>query len=342
MKNSFAKNIINRLDLYNISYNNIYMIYDDESELSNKLSNDVIARFNNVKILKIEKNRRLKNINKKEIDFINWINGICFIFLSNKWFNFKSYNWWKKLRDFLISKNIFTFEIWRLKYFNTKILQNNLLLSLNESISIDTEEKWLIFENAFNKAVNISINDKLFYKWPYEKLKYNFWLYKWKKNTIKWSLYPVWEVLSELKNLDNINWKVKIYAFPNINNEMIYLEKSSYVYIKKWKLYKHDLWKEFDSVLNKIKLLEPDNCGIIIREMWFSINKNIKKEFKFPEISSAEKMYGFHISLWWKYWVYNSLNKVINQNIHVDILVDLDTILFDNNIIYRKWKYYFD
>jgi hypothetical protein len=173
-------------------------------------------------------------------------------------------------------------------------------------------------------------------------MKYNFWLYKWAKNTLKGSLYPVGEVLSEPKNLNNVNWKLKIYGFPNIHNEMVYLNENKNVYIENWYLVNHELWPEFDLVLNKIKELEPDNEWIIIREMWFSINVNIKREFMFPEISSAEKTYGFHISLWWKYGVYNSLNKQKNQNIHVDIMVELDNIKFDNELVFSDKKYFFD
>jgi len=338
----FIKKIKNRLSKMQINDdNNVFLIYDEESELSKKLWYEVINSFLNTKQFKISKDRFWKIPNQEEIEFIKNINWICFIFFSDKWINFKDYLW-TKLRDYLIWKDIITIEVWRLKYFDTEKLQKKILIALEESISLETEQKWILLEKIFTNTQKISINDTLFYEWPFEDLKYNFWLYNWEKNTLKWSLYPVWEVLSELKDLTKVNWKILIYWYPNIKNEMIYLQTPKYVYIKNWFLEKHELWKEFDEVLKKIKDLEPNNNWIIVREMWFSINKNIKKEFNFPEISSAEKCYWYHISLWWRYWVYNKLNKIKDQKIHVDIMVELENIKFDNEVIFLDWRYFFD
>ena len=288
--NSFIEKLYLRIDEYNISKDNIYLIYDEESLLSKYLWEQIIEKFNNVKILKLTKDRLWNLPNKEEIKFVNNISWICFLFFSDKWLDFKNYFLGKKLRDYLLfSKWIYTIEVWRLKYFNTEELQKNILFCLSESISKDIEFKWFLLENKINLARNIIINDSLFYEWQFEDVKYNFWLYKWKSNSLNWSLYPVWEVLLEPKDLKNVNWKLKIYAFPDINNSIIYLEKTSYVYIKDWFLVSHELWEKFDEVLLKFNEFEKENNWIIVREMGFSINKNIKREFMFPEISSAEK-----------------------------------------------------
>ncbi len=340
---NFIEKLSERFNKYEINTDQINLIYDEESYLSKFLWEEVLKLFPQTRFLKIQKDRIWKELNDNDKIFINSISGICFLFFSDKGLDFKSYLNWRKLRDYLLfSKGIYTTEVWRLKYFDTEILQENMLFCLSESVSEDMEKRGLLFEEKIISVKNISINDSLFYTWDFEDIKYNFWLYMWEKNSLKWSLYPVWEVLLEPKDLSKANWKIQIYAFPDIENKMIYLEEKSYVYIENWYLVNHELWEEFDKVLDKIRFLEPDNDWIIVREMGFSINKNIKREFLFLEISRAEKTYGYHISLWWRYWVYNALNKVKNQELHVDIMVELDNIKFDNELIYSNWKYFFD
>lgn len=191
----FIKKVKNRFKEMNISEEKIFLIYDEESDLSKIIWKDLIDNFEKIEFLKIDTSRIWDLPNKSELDFFNKISWACFLIFSDKWLDFKNYLWWKKLRDYLISNDIATFEIWRLKYFNTEKLQKDLLYSLEELISKEVEEKWLLFEEKFSKTKKVSINNELFYEWDFEDLKYNFWLYKWQKNTLKWSLYPVWEVL---------------------------------------------------------------------------------------------------------------------------------------------------
>jgi aminopeptidase len=158
--------------------------------------------------------------------------------------------------------------------------------------------------------------------------------------------FPIGEVFSEPKNLKMVNGEVKIYAFANVEHQVVYVEKPFSIHIKEGVIEKVDeaedalITKQFAEIMDLIKSENPEG-KIGVREFGLGMNRGLSKHKRLTDISAFERVCGMHISMGMKHDVYR--DKVgkdrAQQRFHVDIFPDVEKILVDGKVIFENGAY---
>ena len=153
--------------------------------------------------------------------------------------------------------------------------------------------------------------------------------------------FPIGEVLTEAKCLEDLNGEFLLYAFPNTSHKTQIVKPFKCI-VKKGKLVSHQGPKEFDEVYKMIQTENPEK-EVFIRELGFGLNKGIKKFDKLGDISSYERLVGFHFSLGMKHGIYAKklypkYGRKFYQRYHIDVFIDLKEIYIEDEKIYEQEK----
>lgn len=168
-----------------------------------------------------------------------------------------------------------------------------------------------------------------------ENAKPNLGDYRELKNT--GGTFPIGEVFTEAKDLSMSNGSLIIYAFADVNFNIAMHEP-----------FRIDIvegivsgWGEntpqaFIDVIEKIKNIERP----IMREIGFGLNKAITRENYLNDITAFERILGMHISLGEKHTVYKKEGITSKKSrFHVDIFLDVHSVLADGTEIFKNGKY---
>lgn len=158
--------------------------------------------------------------------------------------------------------------------------------------------------------------------------------------------FPIGEVFSEPKNLSMVNGEIKIYAFANIEHQVVYVEKPFSLFIKEGMIDRvgeiedEKVARQFREILDLIKSENPEG-KIGLREFGLGMNRGLSKQKRLTDVSAFERVCGMHVSMGMKHDVYRE--KVgkdrAQQRFHVDIFPDVEKILVDGKIIFENWAY---
>jgi aminopeptidase len=224
------------------------------------------------------------------------------------------------------------------------------------------EEMSTKIENALksvNEVVVVSTDgSKLVYTGPFEKAKKNIG----DLDANLGSFYPIGEVFTEPVDLFNATGEFLVYAFPNTQFATQIVDPFK-VKLLEGKVVSHDGPVEFSEIINLVKteneravakriegakyelVAEGSEDTIVTEEVWvremgFGLNRAIGKDAVLSFVSAHERQCGFHISLGLKHGVYRKkMSKRVNQRFHIDMFVDVKTILFDEKVVFEKGKY---
>jgi hypothetical protein len=202
-----------------------------------------------------------------------------------------------------------------------------------EKLSEYLKDKW---EDANTFEMRTKCWNILKLDWWVEKIRRNTWNYEGK---YRWWTFPVWENFTEAKIFENLNWKFSVFAFPDDNFQVVFCEPFQ-VEIKKSMLTCTDSKAPEDFIKLLEKISNWEDWEVMVRELWFGMNKWISKNKTLSDINAYERVNWFHISLWKKHQIYRKkISNKVTQRFHIDIFPDVESISFDWKKIFENGEY---
>lgn len=312
----------------------IVLVYDTNSQLAELISTwyiENLKEYSNVEIILFqeEKGSELK-------EKLLWLEAYSTVILVQST-NFRLENF--RIRLLLQQKNVGCIEHNHLSYIKPSQTKTYL-----EAISYQSDyfqEVSDYLKHTFDRGNTLKIissNGSLFeISWGFEDMK---------QNTGKFSLdnryatYPIGENFTEARDFLKVNGELYIQAFPWEDLQVIFPEKPFPISISNSLIsyQEENIPKEFLSTLEKIKEAEGE---IMMRELWFWLNRAISFEFPLSDVNAFERISWFHLSLWKKHGVYRKkMSKDIVQRYHIDIFPDVEKIFVDDKLIFEKGKHF--
>lgn len=149
--------------------------------------------------------------------------------------------------------------------------------------------------------------------------------------------FPIGEVFTEAKYLEDLNGKFWVYAFANSKFEIITPEPFE-VNLQQGMVtgWSTNASPEFAEVINKIKEIERP----IVREIGFGLNRGIQKENPLGDITAFERVIGVHFSLGEKHSTYKKPGISAHKaRFHVDLFLATKEVIVNGNTIFKDGEY---
>lgn len=175
-------------------------------------------------------------------------------------------------------------------------------------------------------------------EWWFEEMKQNTWNFPLNN---RYGTLPMWENFSEVKDFWKVNGELYIKAYPGEDLQVIICDIPFKIEVKESKIIceREKVPEDFMKIIDKITHSEWE---VMIRELWFWLNRAINFEKTLSDVNAFERMSGFHISLWKKHNIYRKkLHKDIVQRYHIDIFPDVSQIYIDDALIFDCEKHFF-
>ena len=148
--------------------------------------------------------------------------------------------------------------------------------------------------------------------------------------------FPIGEVFTESKKLEDVNGRVRIFAFGDTGFVVNKPAKPITLVIEKGRVTDAlDSTPEFNEVLANIVADEND---VWVRELGFGLNRAFSRDRIVSDIGSYERMCGVHLSLGAKHSVYNKPDFLFTRRTarhHVDVFAVTESVTLDGAVIYR-------
>ncbi len=343
------KNILNLSIKYNKETENVLVIYDTQNGLTNILTEsykkslteicggDFEIFEKKVEFLDFDKSNKeeiLREIEKlKERDLVVMIQTTNF-----------------RLDDFRIRLHLFTKKLKVIEHMHLDRNDENVWDVYVNSLEYDKDYYYNHAHNIKNKLAN---SEKLIIKSGENFLEINGELEEAKLNIGDYSqmeniggTFPIGEVFTESKLLENMSGKVLIYALADTDFNMQMYEPFD-ITIEKGVVvgYDDNAPLEFVNIFNQVKDYERS----LIREIGFGLNKAITKERFLGDITAFERIYGMHLSMGEKHSVYKKEGLISKKTkYHVDLFPVVDKVTTINKntkleeVIFENEKYVLD
>lgn len=313
----------------------IVLVYDNDSNLSEILSDAYIKNLENYKNSDIEiiDFNKIENVILKD-KLISLVEDSTVVLVQST--NFR-------LDDFRIRLTLKNNWVWAIEHNHLSYIKDDQIETYVDSLKY----QWAEYEKISDKIKKLCDNwntmkiisknwDELILSWGFEDVKKNIWNFDWR---IRAWTFPIWECFTEIKDFSFMNWKISVRAFPDMNYQ-VYFPKVFTIEIKEsiitW--YSKNSPKAFIELLDKIK--NSEDGEVYIRELWFWLNTWITWDKPLSDINAFERISWFHMSLWKKHQIYRKkFHRKIIQRYHIDIFPDVDYIEIDNNLVFKDWKY---
>lgn len=313
----------------------IVFVYDLNSKLSTYLSNAYIESLNKYEKLDIE----IINFDEIEKDILK--NKLMSLDEDSTVVLCQSTNF--RLDDFRLRLNLKNQWVWAIEHNHLSYIKDNQIetyadsLEYKEEYKILSEKLKIKSDNAKSMKVISKNWDILNLESGLEDMKQNVWNFEWRIRA--WS-FPIWENFTEIEDFSKLNWKVSIKAFPNEDFQVILSDEPFTLELKEsiiiW--YSKNTPTEFVELFEKIKSWEDGE--VYLRELWFWLNTWINWDNILSDVNAFERISWFHISLWKKHWIYRKkFHRKIIQRYHIDIFPDVESIYFDDDLVFSKWEY---
>ncbi len=150
--------------------------------------------------------------------------------------------------------------------------------------------------------------------------------------------FPIGEVFTESKDLEAVNGRVRISIFGDTTFSVNKPEKPITLVVNKGRITGTiDSTPEFDRVLSSIREHEGE---VWLRELGLGLNRSFSEDRTVSDIGTFERMCGVHLSLGAKHGSYNKPNiKKSAAKFHVDVFAATQSVLLDDEIIYRNGRW---
>lgn len=333
-----TKDILEKnLQIYNpkINWKKVVLVYDNDSILSRLVSFWYIENLKNYPNSEIiEYNTISKDELKNKILSLESYSTVIMVESTN--FRLEEF----RFRLSLQHRNIAWIEHNHLKY-----ITENQIKTYLEAISYQTPYFQKVSDFLKNKNDNWKVMkiissywSVLTLEWWFEDMKQNTWNFPLE---CRYRTYPIWENFSEAKNFSLVNWELYIRAYPWENLEMIFPETPFKIEVRE-SLITCDRKKTPDWFLKIIdKISSEENWEVMMRELWFWLNRAITREKTLTDVNHFERISGFHLSLWKKHNIYRKkIDKNFVQRYHIDVFPEVSQIYIDDEIIFDKDRHF--
>lgn len=333
-----TKDILEKnLQIYNpqVNWKKVVLIYDNESKLSRLISSwyiENLKNYSNSEFIEYQtiSNEKLKN----KILSLESYSTVIMVESTNF-----------RLEEFRFRMSLQHRTIAWIEHNHLKYISENQIKTYLEAISYQTPyfqkvSDFLKEKNDNWKVMKIisSYWSELILEWWFEDMKQNTWNFSLDK---RYWTYPIWENFSEVKDFSLVNWELYIRAYPWENLEMIFPETPFKIEVRESLITcdREKTPKDFLKIIDKISLSE--NGEVMMRELWFWLNKAITREKTLTDVNQFERISWFHLSLWKKHNIYRKkLHKDIVQRYHIDIFPEVSQIYIDDELIFDKDKHF--
>ncbi len=153
--------------------------------------------------------------------------------------------------------------------------------------------------------------------------------------------FPIGEVFTESKILEDVNGRVRIFAFGDTGFVVNKPAKPITLVIEKGRVIDAlDSTPEFNEVLANIVADEND---VWVRELGFGLNRAFSCDRIVNDIGSYERMCGVHLSLGAKHSVYAKPDFAFSRRTarhHVDVFAVTEAVILGDKQVYRDgaWR----
>lgn len=333
-----TKDILEKnLQIYHkdLLWKKVVLIYDNESTLSRLISSWYIENLKNYPNSEIIEYASMTQEKLKEkILSLESYSTVIMVESTNF-----------RLEEFRIRLSLQHRTIAWIEHNHLKYIKDNQIKTYLEAISYHSPYFQKVSD--FLKEKNDKWNTMKIVSSYWSVLTLEWWFEDMKQNTWNFSLdsrywtYPIWENFSEVKDFSCVNWEMYIKAYPGENLEMIFPKEPFKIEVKE-SLITCDREKtpeSFLSIIDKIKLSE--NGEVMMRELWFWLNRAITREKTLTDVNQFERISGFHLSLWKKHNIYRKkFHKDIVQRYHIDIFPEVSQIYIDDELIFDSEKHF--
>lgn len=150
--------------------------------------------------------------------------------------------------------------------------------------------------------------------------------------------FPIGEVFTEAKDLEQVNGRVRIFAFGDTSFSVNTPEKPITLVVQRGRVAEAlDSTPEFEKVLAQIRSEEGE---VWIRELGLGMNRAFTKDRRVDDIGTYERMCGVHLSMGAKHTIYKKPQFTINQaRHHVDVFAVTESVVLDGETIYRSGEW---
>jgi aminopeptidase len=146
--------------------------------------------------------------------------------------------------------------------------------------------------------------------------------------------FPIGEVFTESRDLEAVNGRVRISIFGDTTYTINKPAQPVTLEISKGRVIGViNSTPDFDLVLS---LIRADEGEVWLRELGMGLNRAFTQDRLVSDIGTFERMCGIHFSLGAKHGVYNKPNiRRADARYHVDIFAATNTVMLDDEVVYR-------
>jgi aminopeptidase len=147
------------------------------------------------------------------------------------------------------------------------------------------------------------------------------------------SQFPIGEVFTEARMLENVNGRVKIYAFADTSFRLNAPPEPITMLVEHGRVVGAlNSTGEFDKVLAAIA---ADEGEVWLRELGFGMNRAFSRERRVSDVGAFERVCGVHLSLGARHGVYKKPHLNPREvRYHVDSFVVTDRVLLDDQVVF--------
>ncbi len=152
--------------------------------------------------------------------------------------------------------------------------------------------------------------------------------------------FPIGEIFTEAKELDQMNGSVLVFGFPTLEHKAHFCAPFE-VQIKNGCVISHNGPALFEEILQRIRT-EEVNAAVQVREIGFGLNRGLSFEKTLHEPTAFERFAGMHFSLGLKHAMYaKKLGRKVYQKYHIDIFCKVKNVFIGDTQIMKEGKYLF-
>ena len=185
-------------------------------------------------------------------------------------------------------------------------------------------------------AVVESGGERLVYDSSFEPAKLNTGDYSTLKNV--GGQLPLGEVFTEPTSLEQVNGRVRLFAFSDTGFRVNVPEKPITLVVQHGRVVDSvDSTPAFDAVIATIRAGEE----VLIRELGFGMNRAFTRERRVSDVGAYERVCGIHLSLGAKHAIYSKPNlKRKEAKFHIDVFAVTEEVTLDGEIVYQggAWR----
>lgn len=172
---------------------------------------------------------------------------------------------------------------------------------------------------------------------PLESAKLNIGHFAGLKNV--GSQFPIGEVFSEARVLENVNGRVEIYAFADASFRLNVPAQPITLVVERGRVVAAlSSTSALDQVLSAIR---ADEGEVWLRELGFGMNRAFSRERRVSDVGAFERVCGVHLSLGARHGVYKKPHLNPREvRYHVDCFVVTDRVLLDDEVVFADgaWR----